>query len=642
MPVSGETHHVTIEANGVKRGFMIDPGSYERQRADDFAPRIAVGTEPRVREGIWDAWSQTGAVEGIDQLTFSNAQKIYFTDGNIHMTKNETIALDAIWRSADASQNATAPQIIDFGLGHVVVGVGTRVRRFIIATQLWAQSTTVLGADAKWLHRHGNRLFVGCESGADFYRSSDVDTFTQPKSGQKASCFASWSEDLWLGDGSAIKKSSDLGDSWGSAINVGNPDTLVTGLGTAFNVLVIGKEDGIYFYDGSNVTPIIEFPNKKFIGNCRALVDHDGFLHTHVLGEIWKISLSSGTISNLTKMTPIMGGTRDKDVHGHGRPVWMWTGSFYLYVCFDDGENVFPEVLYHNGLGWHQAYRNLDTGTRMRAGGYSLNAGRTYLNDGDTRARRQLTLRDVPFPDYALSGKFETSDFDGDLRFMDKAFRDVAVEVRNIDNDNSRIVRIRYSIDSGENWIQLQDITNNGKIVVSFSEPDAAVQSKQLRLEFEIQSDGTDTPVIESFSVNFLNRPRATYVYSVDLKLNPTDEQRLLDGNRETISVRDRLLFLEVAEEANSPVRFVDMHAIHHLVYITKTSVLQRSDQDWEFGEEHERVVNLVMVDSEQSIWPQVAMDMEFEITVVVKKGNASSTTYDDPTYTYDYAQYNP
>jgi hypothetical protein len=33
------------------------------------------------------------------------------------------------------------------------------------------------------------------------------------------------------------------------------------------------------------------------------------------------------------------------------------------------------------------------------------------------------------------------------------------------------------------------------------------------------------------------------------------------------------------------------------------------------------------MVDSEQSIWPQVAMDMEFEITVVVKKGNASSTT---------------
>ena len=243
MPTAGGTHDITLQQGNTTFGFMVAPGEYNSERVHDFAPRIATGTEARVREGFWDAWSQTGMVEGIDQLTFASAQKIYHSDGNIFPFTNENITLHSAWTATDSSKVATAPMILDFGASTVLSAIGTKVRR-TTDDSTWSDSTTTLGASAVWLHRHGSYVFAATGSSADFYRSSDGDSWTQPASGQKANCFATWEKPdgnvfLVLGNGSTIKTSTDNGGTWSSAINVGNPESDVTGLGVAFNLLII-------------------------------------------------------------------------------------------------------------------------------------------------------------------------------------------------------------------------------------------------------------------------------------------------------------------------------------------------------------------------------------------------------------------
>ena len=638
MPTAGGTHDITLQQGNTTFGFMVSPGEYNSERVDDFAPRIATGTEARVREGFWDAWSQTGMTEGIDQLTFASAQKIYRSDGNIFPFTDESVTLHSAWNSTDGSKVATAPMILDFGASTVLSAIGTKIRR-TTDDSTWSDSTTTLGASAVWLHRHGSYVFAATGSGADLYRSSDGDSWTQPASGQKANCFTTWEKPdgnvfLVLGNGSTIKTSTDNGATWSSAINVGNPEADVTGLGVAFNLLIIGKEDSIYWYDGTYLNEITGFPNQKYSGNAKALVYHDGFLYTHILGRIVKISLSSGVISNMIDITPLMKGDADKDLHSHGIPIWIWSGPFHLYAAFDQGESDLPEVLGYNGFGWHQMYRGTADDT-MKAAGYSRNLARSYLNDGATRSRRHTTLRDTPFAAYPASAQFITSDHDGGLPFMLKAYRDVSVDARNLSTSDGRKITVEYSTDKGANFVSLGDITADGKTVLPFSETEITTTSKHLRLRFTLTrgTNAAKTPVLERYTTSFLLRPDPIRAYQLGLMLGGS---RSRDNEAESKSVREQLEFLKEIEGSETPIRFTDMLGWQHLVYITKTSILRPSEDQLGY-EKDERQAQVVMVDATSGPWPQITAPMSATVAVTVAATD-SPPTWDN--FNWDFAEW--
>lgn len=582
MPTAGITHDITLQNAGTTHGFMIVPGSYRIERVDDFAPRIAQATESALREGIWDVWAQSGFVEGIDQYLFTNPQRIYWSDGNVFALRDGNTQLDAVWRESDAAVTLTAPTIIDFSTGgtdYVVVGKGTKVRRGNLSTGVWTDSTTTLGANCVWLHAHGGFVFAATSTGADFYRSADLVTFTQPSAGQKATCFASWATAtktyLVLGTSNTIKKSEDNGVTWDAALSVGDPATLITGLGVAFDLLIIGKEDGLYYYDGTSVHEVFPFKNQKYAQNCRALVMHsDGFLYTHILGRVVKISFSSGGISNMTDITPLMLGSADKELYNHGIPVWMWSSVKDLYCLFDDGEGVYPELLYYNGLGWQQGYRGA-SGANAVAGGYSQLTGRTFLSDGSTRGRRHTILRDTPLQDYPTTGETRTSFFDGGLPFMYKAFRDVSVECRDISSLGS--IAVHYTIDRGVTYTLMGTVTSNGKTLLSF--PNATtVGSYTLGLKFVItRNSATSTPVWERFTVRFLNRPDPIYGFTFTALLAPG--QLLRDNTAEIISVGDRISYLKAIEGSVEPTILADATGYTSSVFLTKTSTVKAPEK---------------------------------------------------------------
>lgn len=637
------THHITLESGGTRYGFKIRPGSYRRERADDFAPRISTGNDPKTREGLWDSWAQNSAAEGIDQLLVTNVNKVYRSDGLVFLNKPEAIMLDAAWNSSDAGKVATAPMAIDFLTDTVLVGVGTKVRNYTVSTGLWADSTTTLGANVVWLHRHGVYAFAGVGNTVEMYRTADGLTWTQvatTPATQPASCLTTWENtvtvNLVLGVDSTIKLSTDSGVTWGAAINVGNAASNVTGLGVAFGLLIIGKEDGLYSYDGTDVVTLLEFPNSKNVNNCKALVYHEGFLYTHLLGRVIKLSYSSGAVTNMVDITPLMVGDENRDLYGHGTIVWMWAGVNHLYTCFDDGESVYPEVLYYTGLGWHQAYRGA-SGDTMRAGGYSQLAARTFINDGATRARRHLTIRDVPFPDYPASAQFETSDFDGSLPFMLKAFRDISLECRNLDTATGRKITVDYSTNKGVTWTAIGTVVADGKTELSFDTSASAVASQHVRLRFTLTrgSTTTETPVLERFAASFLNRPNPLYIHSVEALFGPN--QALLDGTVEPDTTAKKMDYVKSLENTAIPVRFVDDVGTNFLVLISKTSMGQPSLQE---VANDQRVMQIVMVDAVTGLWPQIIQNLT--ITVAIEATLITKTPALWGTFVWGQAQWEP
>jgi hypothetical protein len=160
VPVAGTTHDITLSSGATKYGFMIAPGSFRSERVDDFAPRIATGTDSKTREGYWDSYSQSSVSEGVDQEEFLNINQVASTDGNVFTDIPLAIQLDSAWTTADASGSCTAPMIIDFGASKVIAGCSTAVRWSNDGTT-WANwNSQILGGNAIWLHEHNNRLFV--------------------------------------------------------------------------------------------------------------------------------------------------------------------------------------------------------------------------------------------------------------------------------------------------------------------------------------------------------------------------------------------------------------------------------------------------------------------------------------------------
>ena len=708
-PIAGNTHDITLSSGTTKYGFMIAPGSYRSERIDDFAPRIATGTDTKTREGYWDSYTQASASEGIDQSTFLNVAKINKSDGNVFTDLPGSIQLDSIWTALDASQVSTAPMIVDFSvsaLALIVMAAGTRVRRSSVSPYTtWSDhSGSAFLSNCVWLHQHNGYLFAATGSGSDFYRSADADTWTQPASGVKASCFTTWIKS----DGTVylvsaidnkfrLNTADGLLATWGSQISVGSSSSNITGLSSAFGYLLIGKEDGLWRYDGTFLVDIVQYPAQISSTNFRCIVSFDGFIYTHMLGRILKLALSSGAVTSLVDITPEQTGSTDKELYGHGSAVWMFGGPFLLYVALNGGQNKFSELLAYSGTGWHQRFMGRQTtlstaitsaqtsitittasvipasstilvgseqmtvssvdGTgliltvvraansttaaagaadalvtllgTMSAAGYSRNGNRLMVNANSTTiARRQISLRDVPFETYDLFGEFETSDYTGDLPFMQKAFRSLNVEARNLSVSSSgaddlvgRKINVSYSVDKGATYVVLGTVTVSGRTNLPFAPTSqttfsdtATINANSMRIKFQLVRGGTATksPVLVRYSVDFLNRPLATHAHTVTLRLGST--MSLRDGTLESVSVNERLHFLQDVEDAESPIRFIDMMGRHYLVYITKTSIIKTEKET-----EDERNVSVVMVDAVTGLWPQLTAAVTASVSVTVE-----------------------
>ena len=604
IPIAGRTHDITLSDGTSTYGFMIRQGADVQEKVNDFAPNIALGDDPKLAEGTWRAWTQFSFTGGIDQRLFEEPTRYYYSDGDIDAKRAGKVTLNAAWASSDASKAATSPQFLDFSTNRVFVGVGTKVRRYDTSGGSWSDSSTTLATNVTFIHRHGTTAFAAVSGNNEFYTSTDLDTWSQvttSPSTAPAVCFATWDEKLWVANNDAeIQSSTDLGVTLSTAVPVGDPGTEITNMIPAFNVLAILKEDGLYYYDNVSVVELYSFYNQKYTGNI-GLVYHEGFLYFQVLDTIKKITISSGVISSMVDITPLMDGDDDKDLYGHGIPVWMWSQPDGLYVAFDNGENVYPEILVFNQLGWHQVYRGT-SGDTMNAAGYSRLLGWAWLNDGASRRKKYVTLGTVAFPDYPTTGEIHTSFFDGQLRTTPKGFVSVGVFARNV--TSARYITVYYRTTLSGDWTSIGRVEADNypdSTLLPFSTSDFAVGSTAIQLKFEFTTDSSsETPVLEGFSARFINRPRTVYGFNVALEI--ADKQTIRDNTAETISATERRLFIDKITDSVTPILYTDKWRQRWRVYITKPSITEPHRPD--ILDEEQPFIVLTMIDTREGETP--------------------------------------
>ena len=520
-PSAGVTHDVVFTLGSDSYGFMYKPGTQLEERVNDFAPQIGLGDNPAFAEGAWKAWEFSGATEGVDQRLFSSKQRILYTDGNIDTLRDGLMQLSSAWASSDAAKSATAPMIIDYLTNLVLVGVGTKIRRYSVSGGTWTDSTTTLDASCKWLHIHNIYAFAAVGDSNSLWVSDDGNTWSQPAA-QTANCFATYADKLYLGTGATIKASSDSGSTWGAAISVGDGSAKVTALTVAYGNLFIRTEDGLFYYNGTTVFEVYRNRNALYVGNKTLVYHTDGFLYMNEMATILKFSISSGAVTNMVKINPVMSGDASKELYGHGIPKWIWSGvsKDQLFVAFDDGEGVYPEILQYNGLGWHQIYRGA-SGQTMNAGGYSRLAAFVMLNDGATRRKKMVTLADIPAADYPTTGEWWTSFFDAGLPQMPKGFGAVRLWCRNV--TTARTVAVYYRKVDTDGWTLLGTVTADvypSPLTLLFDTANKSIGANAIQLRFVLTTDSaTQTPIVTRTSVKYLNRPAAVHAYSAILQI---------------------------------------------------------------------------------------------------------------------------
>ena len=166
---------------------------------------------------------------------------------------------------------------------------------------------------------------------------------------------------------------------------------------------------------------------------------------------------------------------------------------------------------------------------------------------------------------------FETSDFDGGLPFMYKAFRDIAIEARNL--AAARTVLVEYSTDKGTTYVTIGTANADGKQTFSFDPTTGVIGAKHVRLRITLASNSsTNTPVLLRYSVNFLTRPDPVYGYKFTAELG--EAQQILNG-RESLSVAYRIAFLKAATASQTPLTFEDMYGGVSTVFVSQLAGAQ-------------------------------------------------------------------
>jgi hypothetical protein len=245
-------------------------------------------------------------------------------------------------------------------------------------------------------------------------------------------------------------------------------------------------------------------------------VSHRGVFYFPVMNTVEKANISGVNSANFAPITPTETGTKDREDYGHGRPVVMFSGPGFPYVAFDDAEGVYPELNFYNDIGWHTAYRGT-SGATMYAAGYSRLTGWLIINDGATRRKRLRNTSNAEYPDYALTGSAETAWYDAGLPAMSKAFRDITLNVRDVNADTN--VAVYYKVDDEDAaWVLIGTITNAGVNTLTLRSLQAQVAAKRLKFKFSltrITGDVTKTPVIEMPIVGtVLPTPEASHAFS--------------------------------------------------------------------------------------------------------------------------------
>jgi len=362
------------------------------------------------------------------------------------------------------------------------------------------------------------------------------------------------------------------GATWSADITVGENLYAITAIGGNYaNLLLVGKEDGIWEIDDKNLArEYTLFRSQAGSENCEGMCMWSGMLFVPVLDELWRWAggssyrevgphdRNSGTGKKVALKIDDMAATAGL----------LWAAGTHQTV--DDPANH-GSLMAYNGFGWHYmgrhdhplrnnkaVYVTSALGSEIRVW-YAEGSFTQYISWPAYTGNRW----DWSSATYTLhGGGVVTSWMDGGLKDALKFWNRVAIIA---DVPAGTYIDV-YMAKDGEDWesrslaycTMLGTVTNaslgdNQEAILMF--PDGLV-AKSVQLVFMLRTtDTSKTPRLRAYSIETVVRQAVTYVHSVQLQLS--DNLAKMDGTTETTRTGQSMwLELQLAAEENAPILF--------------------------------------------------------------------------------------
>lgn len=510
--VDGKTYHFSLTCNGVTYGFMRRKGSDTRRRFGDWAPKYSTGDD-QFAEGAWQPVSWNDFSGGVGQERYSNSKQssFYTADGGVETRYAAKATLGGRWVSSDAGKTATS-NFVDFG-GNIYVGVGTKLRKYDAAGAAWSDVYTA-AANIQHLCVDGSNIFLALGSGQDAvkWNGSAATVLT----GFKANCFASYDGKLWRALVNNIYSSSDAGATWGSAVPIGDAANDINALLAYGGLLYCGKADSLWASDGTaaNTDQKLDFSNQTYAGNFKYMCEWGGYLFFSILRQVARYSSTTWDF-----ITPTLTGDANKELYGWGVPAMFSKTPTALLVAMNAGEGTKANLLAYTGQGWHAIYQATAT---MAACGYSRAKDWILVNDGATRYQAQVAQADVCTADYAASGEIVLPFFDGGFPWIKKAGREVVLDTQDCTATETVTIAYRTAKDGAYTTLGSTVVSSSAPTTISLDAVNGAIEFYKIQFKLTL-ARGADTskrPSVTNFTLRYMNRPNAVFVYYEEARLS--------------------------------------------------------------------------------------------------------------------------
>ena len=569
-PVVNKSHDLTINRAGTLTGWMVVPGSYRRYKANDFTGRVATGPITNSDLDTWQVsefkdWTHGIGVEVLE--AGGDTQQYAVGDGNIEAAIPKKLKLAPRWRVSDASFAANC--YCDAG-NYVFAGGASSIRYYDPTADTWANAVTGLGAAVVALEVYGGILYAALGDSVDMQKCiapSSAPTTWAAVTGKKARWYKKWKKLLWMGVGATVVN-FDGATTW-NTIGLGDITNNALWGAVQDSALVVAKSEGLYVStDGAAFSPILQ-DIPEYSGNFAQMRPSQGWLYYNIISSVQRISALTGS-AILQIVTP---KNIADDTYGWGIPVSVAASAKYVWVLFNNGgaSGNQPWLGLYSGGNWHPAYLGT-AGATAKTCYFSQVAGRLFINDGSTRARRYLSVNDEGYPDYDTTAGYAI-DFlhlDASLAQIVKAWKEITFVTKNCSANKK--IEIYYQADRSGTWVLAGTVTASPQQTIALDSTAGAIQAKDLQLRATFYTDSaTVTPEITTIVVKYLPRPDS--IYAVTMVLDISDYRPLLDGTgNDSQTIAAKLTELRAIADAKLPVTIDTMDDLEDKAFMTMVS----------------------------------------------------------------------
>ncbi len=359
--------------------------------------------------------------------------------------------------------------------------------------------------------------------------------------------------------------------------------------------LYASREDGLWQIGEDKVARrVLDFSDSASIYNFRSMAVVNGYLLFPIRDRIiqWNgFRTANVTPTKITDEYPYVSYFNFKT---------FCSVDNYLFCTARTNTSMTSEfLLCWDGVGWHKLMeltfplpptRPTNTGTPVPRYNneadmlsyeslnnrlwFSINGYTKYIqfNEGDS----------FPYPSFPVGtgNSIISSRLDMGFRRITKSAPSLFVEARNV--NDTRYIAVYYSADGGREqyW---DKVVNNGITELKFPGGYPTVEFNYLILRFELVTDvKTQTPVLESYTLNFIMRPQTKMGYSFQIVAATNYENDMYSDGR---SAKEILNELRVIRNSTAPVKFMGLMGEElegYLTSITETPVY-RSEHDIEY-----------------------------------------------------------